>query len=130
MMPCLPAVATRFSTLDLPPQPGAPARGGHPHLRNEGPFQLASACPSSAQRIVLMAVEPPDCGAVRDVGLPDFRRTESIAGPPSVSVPSLLEISSFAAFQRLELRDGNLGLRLLGKTATGWADWPSIRIRR
>jgi hypothetical protein len=59
------------------------------------------------------------------IGQPDLRGPEfvrhvkdaavhqggvTIAGHPSVSVPSLLETSSFTAFQCFEFCDGNLGL--------------------
>jgi len=45
----------------------------------------------------------------------------TIAGPPSVSVPSLLETSYFTAFQCFEFSDGNLGVSLAGKVR-GWPE--------
>jgi len=47
--------------------------------------------------------------------------------PPSVSVPSLLETSSFTAFRRVELRDGILGVVSLEKSGAVSNRWPSIR---
>jgi len=48
-----------------------------------------------------------------------YQGGETIAGHTLLSVPSLLETSSFAAFQCFEFSDGNLGLRLAGKAVRG-----------